>query len=121
MNKADKGYLVFSFVLGIALLFTPRLWQTTGNKYALVEYHGSEVLRIDLEEDASYEVQGDLGPVVIEVKDRKVRVEKEESPYHYCSMQGWVEYSNVPIVCLPNGIIVKIMSDKSSGTDTIVQ
>ncbi len=121
MNKADKITVVILFILGVSLFFTPRLWQVEGGSVAVVEYRGKELLRIDMTINDSYDVQGDLGPVTVEVKDRKIRVSSEESPYHYCSMQGWVSYTSQPIICLPNGIEVRIISGESSGADTTIQ
>jgi len=69
----------------------------------------------------NYTVKGTLGDVFIEVKDKAIRVEKETSPYHLCSIQGWVQYANVPIVCLPNHIVIVIQNAKDGGEDTTVQ
>lgn len=65
-------------------------------------------LRIDLSKDKSYVVNGKLGKVHIEVKQKKVRVTQEKSLHHYCSKQGFVSDANVPIVCLPNETVVKL-------------
>ena len=60
--------------------------------------------------------------VAVEVKNDAVRVEKETSPMHLCSIQGWVEQSNHPIVCLPNNIVVSIeASDGDEEVDTVIQ
>lgn len=59
-------------------------------------------------------LKGGLGIVVIEYKDKKVRVIREKSPYNICSKQG---FSNVaPIVCLPNFVTIEFTND----TDVIV-
>ena len=50
--------------------------------------------------------------MIIEIKDSKVRVKKEESPLHYCSIQGWVDSVAKPIVCLPNSVIVTIVGQE---------
>jgi hypothetical protein len=55
-------------------------------------------------------VDGALGDVFIEVEGGRFRVEKETSPYHLCSIQGWVQYANIPIVCLPNKIVIIIQN-----------
>ena len=70
-----------------------------------------------------YTVKGTLGDVQVEVKDKRVRVEKENSPYHLCSIQGWVEDANRPIVCLPNNIVVQIEANDADedAVDTVIQ
>jgi hypothetical protein len=69
-----------------------------------------------------YTVQGTLGEVFIEVKDNRIRVEKETSPLHICSIQGWIEYANVPITCLPNHVVIVIINAiNENGEDTTVK
>lgn len=91
-------------------------------KEVVVEYQNEEVLRKDLSENATYTLNATLGDVIIEVKDNAVRVEKETSPYHLCSIQGWVNNVNQPIICLPNEMIIQIeASDETNEVDTIIQ
>lgn len=67
-----------------------------------------EIMRIDLSQDGDYDVDGTLGNVHISVKDGSVAVTQENSPNHYCSMQGYVDSVNTPIVCLPNDTVITI-------------
>lgn len=46
--------------------------------------------------------------VTVEIKNNKVRVEKEDSPLHYCSLQGWVGNAGYPIICAPNYFMLVI-------------
>jgi hypothetical protein len=54
---------------------------------AIVYYENKEILKIDMNLDKEYTVQGLLGDVVIEVKENKIRVKKENSPNHICSKE----------------------------------
>lgn len=112
MNKSDVKLiliiLVFSFLL---LIFT----NNNKNNYAFVYYDNKEVLKIDLNINESYSVEGFNGEVIIEVKNNKLRVKKEDSPLHICSKQGFVD--NGSIVCLPNKIVITFSNDE---LDTIV-
>ncbi len=76
---------------------------------ATVYYNDKELLNIPLNKDAKYTVAGYLGDVVIEVNNKRIRVAEEISPLNYCSIQGWVSKTNVPIVCLPNKIMIIIL------------
>ena len=87
---------------------------------ASVQVKNKEVLRIDLHEDGEYEVQGELGPIHIEVKDGAVRVSQENSKHHYCSIQGFVSSPNQPIVCLPNETVITIEGD-NDGQDVVIR
>src|SRR5512133_922499 len=124
MNRSDKILVVLVLVVSLVLFLRMHwfLTSSTGkNTVDVVTYKDKEVLRIDMAINKNYTVKGTLGDVFIEVKDKAIRVEKETSPYHLCSIQGWVQYANVPIVCLPNHIVIVIQNAKGDGEDTTVQ
>lgn len=124
MNKADKIFIGI-VVAVVCLLYLPSLWNIYQNqgkpKKVIVSFKNEVVLRADMAKDETYQVNGTLGPVDIEVKDKKVRVEKENSPYHLCSIQGWVDNTATPIVCLPNNIVVVIETNEDGDVDTVIQ
>lgn len=126
MNKADKIFIAF-VVACACLLYVPLLWINAQNqgkeKEVVVSFKSSEVLRVKLRVNHEYLIKGTLGDVNLEVKDKKVRVEKETSPNHLCSIQGWISEPNRPIVCLPNNIVVQIESsdESQSDVDTVIQ
>ena len=111
MNRYDKALMIFILATSL-VMYAGMEWfvrSTTSDQVVAVVYsYDKEVLRIDLSVDKSYVVAGALGDVTIEVAGGRVRVEKETSPYHLCSIQGWVQYANIPIVCLPNHIVIII-------------
>ncbi len=126
MNRADKIFI--SIVVACSILFyVPLIWSAYRNKdnvkEVVVSFKDQEILREKIDIDHVYKVKGTLGPVTIEIKNSKVRVEKETSPNHLCSIQGWVSESNRPIVCLPNNIVVEIKSSNSvdDEVDTVIQ
>lgn len=122
MNKADKIFLAILLVVSIALYGSIQ-WlvsaSTSDQKVAVVTYKDKEVLRIDMKNDGTYTVDGTLGDVIIEVKDNKIRVQEETSPYNICSIQGWVEYARVPIVCLPNHVMILIQAAQNDDDEDI--
>lgn len=126
MNKADKIFICL-VVLSAILLSIPLWvhdWQNRDKeKMVVVQYRNEEVLREDLHKDGVYTLQATLGEVKIEVKDDAVRVEKENSPYHLCSIQGWVADTGRPIICLPNELVVQIEAKEATdnGVDTVIQ
>ena len=116
MNKKDV--LLIFIVLIISLLFIFFfIYNNNNNKYALVYYEDKVILKVKLDRHQKYSVKGYLGDVVIETDIDKVRVGEETSKYHLCSKQGYVS-NNVPIVCLPNKIIIKI--EEESELDAVV-
>ncbi len=126
MNRYDKFLIIFILISSVVLYGTMEWFVRTSTSekvVAIVTYREEEILRIDMSVDNTYVVEGTLGDVFIEVKDQALRVEKETSPYHLCSIQGWVEFANVPIVCLPNHIVIMIQNSKSQpeGEDSVIQ
>jgi len=126
MNRYDKALIIFILISSV-VLYGSMEWfvraSTNDKVVAVVSYREEEVLRIDMSVDDTYVVEGTLGDVFIEVKDKALRVEKETSPYHICSIQGWVEFANVPIVCLPNHIVIMIENAEVNpdGEDSVIQ
>ena len=90
--------------------------------YAIITIEGKQKYKLDMNEDTEIVLSPEkysslLGEMIIEIKDKRVRVKKEESPLHYCSMQGWVDSVAKPIVCLPNAVIVTIMGQATPDND----
>jgi len=106
MNKKD--FVLIFIVLFISLIFIIYYKIQEPANIAYVYYNNDIVLTIDLNVDNRYSVIGDNGNVNIEVKDKKIRVIEENSPYHLCSKQGFISKKGESIICLPNKIIIKL-------------
>ena len=123
MNRSDKVFISIVFILSVALfLSTGKLVETVNADLtqAVVTFKDKEVLRINMNKDEFYTVSGELGDVVVEVKDGKIRVAEEISPLNYCSLQGWVDKTNVPIVCLPNKILIVVEANQAATDEDII-
>ena len=117
MNKNDiKLIIVILVIVGILILII-NLNKKDGDTVE-VYYKDDLVLSGDLSINNTYTVEGLLGNVVIEVKDKKVRVVKENSPKNICSKEGYISDSTKPLICLPNKVVIKIV--QSSDMDGVV-
>lgn len=122
MKRADK--LCILVIMAACVLFYVPLWfayKGTEANEVVVQVRNEEVLRVPLWEDGTYPVEGKLGEVLVEVNEGRVRVEKETSPYHYCSIQGYVSDPSTPIICLPNEVVVTIEGSEEGAVDTQIQ
>ena len=81
------------------------------NSWQFIVVDDKEILKIDLNTNKEYTVKGYLGDVVLEVKNKKIRVKEETSDKHICSKEGYIYTNNKSLVCMPNKIIVKIISE----------
>ena len=113
MNKKDVLLIFIVLIISLVFIIKPNV----GSKYALVYYEDKVILKIKLDKHEKYRVKGYLGEVVNETDVGKVRVSEETSKYHLCSKQGYIS-NNVPIVCLPNKIIIKI--EETNEFDAII-
>lgn len=110
MNKSDiKLIIVLFIIIGCVFIFI-NVTKEDGSM-AEVYYEDKKILTIDLNIDREYVIDGELGDVVLEVKNRKIRVKEENSPKHICSKEGFIGDSSRTLICLPNKIIIKIVGD----------
>lgn len=110
MNKYDIRFIILLLIIVVILFLIIK----KDNNYADVYYNDKLILKIDLNDDSEYIVDGYNGIVKLEVKNNKLRVKEETSLFHLCSKQGWVN-SGV-IVCLPNKIVINF---SNNNLDTI--
>ena len=110
MNKNDIKLVSVLFGIILFMLIIINITKKEGS-VAEVYYKDEKILSIDLNIDSEYVVDGDLGDVILEVKDRKIRVKEENSPLNICSKEGYIGDSSRTLICLPNKIIVKIVGE----------
>ena len=111
MNKSDFKLVGILLIISLIGILGFKFFSKSGTS-AYVYHDGNLVLTIDLSIDKEYVVDGDLGDVVIAVRDGKIKVEDETSPLHLCSKQGFIDSSTQSIVCLPNKIVINIGDDE---------
>lgn len=118
MKKRD--IIVISIVC-IASIMALIIFLTTGKtgNYAHVYLNENEILEIPLNKDMKYVVNGNLCEIEIEVKNGKIGIIKNDCPDHTCIRMGFINNSSRTIVCVPNGITIKV-DKKSSKVDVAV-
>lgn len=115
MNRFDKIYVGIVILLAGTLFMSSRYVVKTidaDDAYAVVYRYDKEIQRYKMKDEGFYTVKGELGDVVIEIREGRVRVADEISPKNYCQTQGWVKSTNNPIICLPNGIKIELESNQ---------
>ena len=112
MSKKNKEYIVIGSILialigayfAVSLVFNKTV---VGEQLVEVRYKDQEIMTFDVDEDAEYVVEVDLGLMHIEVKDGMYRVHDVDCPDHICEKVGWIgKGSPTLIVCLPNSIVL---------------
>ena len=75
-------------------------------------------LRLSEEEDRTFVLPYGDSSNTIEIKDGRIRVKEAQCPDKTCVNMGWLRSSAMPIVCLPNHLIIEF-ADADRGVDAI--
>lgn len=106
------------FIIGIAgcvfVLNAPE-------KDAVVIKRDDKILyTIDLKtaEDKTFDIEYKGSKNTVEIKDGRIRVKDADCPDKVCVKTGWLSSSAVPIVCLPNHLVIEF-ENKSEIIDAV--
>ena len=72
------------------------------------------------EENRSFVIEYGDSSNTVEIKDGKIRVSEAECPDKTCVRTGWLSFSAMPIVCLPNHLIIEF-ADENSEIDALAE
>lgn len=71
-----------------------------------------------VQESYTIEIKGDYGYTNrIEVHPGKIGVIWADCPDRLCVRQGFLETTAIPIVCLPNGLVIRLRPESGGTTD----
>lgn len=87
--------------------------------YAVVIQDGKEVASYPLNVDTSVTFDSPTGYNTLVIKDGKADVTEASCPDKLCVNQHSISYNGETIVCLPNKLVVKIVSEAESDVDII--
>lgn len=118
LRKADLLLLAAALVFG-AVLAAVLLLRSPGGTVQ-VRVAGAVTAGYPLDVDASYTITGaDGGTNLLVIEDGAARIEEASCPDGVCVHTGRIRRNGQSIVCLPNQVVVEIVSDteNSSGVD----
>lgn len=108
--------LVLIAIASVAVIAYLYLGQDSGT-YAEIYQDGELIrtVRLDGSEDGVFTVSGDDGSYnTITVADGKIAVTDASCPDLLCVHMGATGSSALPIVCLPNGLVIQVKNGDSS-------
>ncbi len=111
--KSTKFWVILIVVLlAVCLAAAAVLMRGTTDSAVAYIYQNGQLLRtIDLsqvDEPYSFTVEGPAGTNTIQAEPGRICVSHADCPDQVCVNQGWISNSVVPIVCLPNQLVVQI-------------
>lgn len=118
LRKADLLLLAAALVFG-AVLAAVLLLRSPGGTVQ-VRVAGAVTAGYPLDVDASYTITGANGGTnLLVIEDGAARIEEASCPDGVCVHTGRIRRNGQSIVCLPNQVVVEIVSDteNSSGVD----
>lgn len=121
LRKADLLLLAAALVFG-AVLAAVLLLRSPGGTVQ-VRVAGAVTAGYPLDVDASYTITGANGGTnLLVIEDGAARIEEASCPDGVCVHTGRIRRNGQSIVCLPNQVVVEIVSDteNSSGVDITV-
>ena len=121
LRKADLLLLAAALVFG-AVLAAVLLLRSPGGTVQ-VRVAGAVTAGYPLDVDASYTITGvNGGTNLLVIEDGAARIEEASCPDGVCVHTGRIRRNGQSIVCLPNQVVVEIVSDteNSSGVDITV-
>jgi len=115
--------LVLSVVALSVILIAPGVAGAGGSSRLEIRVTagGREVLRLPADEDADeIVVDGYAGKSYLEVTGGRVRMLDSACPDKLCVKTGWISSTGESIVCLPNRVVIEIVSG-DGGPDVVNQ
>jgi hypothetical protein len=79
------------------------------------------IARYPLNENRTYRIVGELGPMDIVVYSGSARVAYSTCPQHICQHTGSISKTGQQIVCAPNHIILEITALTKDTLDAVTQ
>jgi len=112
LTLADKILIGGLVVLTLLSFPVIRHFQHEGS-VVVIEVDGELVGNFSLEEDRFIPVDGKLGTTKVEIVGNGVRVLDSPCPHKVCVKSGTISRSGETLVCLPNGVVIRIEGEPS--------
>ena len=96
----------------------------TADKEAVLRVDGTEIKRFDLVEGQktyTYLYEDEDGDTnLLEIEGDRIRIKEADCGDQICVRRGWASKNGETIVCLPNYVIVEIISSDEGGGEDVI-
>lgn len=110
LTFADRCVVLLVVGMAVGSYFLTNSSESDGNA-VLIQIDGETTHRLLRKENTRLHVRGVRGEVIVETKDDRVAVVFADCPNHACVRSGWKWRAGEHIVCVPNGLIVRIVDE----------
>ncbi len=122
-SVAVVNLTVILVVLAILALSYLVLYFATNKAGAMitVEKDGAVIGSYGLDDDRQIPISDDAGSNLLVIKGGRAHMEEASCPDHLCIKQGEISKVGQTIVCLPNKVIVTVVSGDEADVDAVVK
>lgn len=119
MKKNDFILIALLFTLSIVAIFLLRFTREEG-AYLVVFVDGGEYRSFDLTENISFTIDLEDGNSnSFEIKDGYVKMVRATCPDKTCVKTKAIHYDKETITCLPNRVLLQVISAETSDLDAV--
>ena len=114
---------VAAILLIIGIAGSVFVLNSRGGSVVEITQNDKVIRTIDLQTagDECFDIEYGGSKNTIEIKDGKIRVKSAECPDKTCVETGWLSSSSMPIVCLPNHLVIEFTDGNNSEVDAVAR
>ena len=95
---------------------------STAGEYAVVEVNGETVVQLSLAEDTVYDIEIENEVTnTLKIENGEAKMISADCPDKICVNHRRIKKNNESIICLPNKVIITIVSDAESDIDGVAK
>lgn len=114
-NKVLIAIAAFIFLIGIIGSLFALLAPKENTVRVISDGKVLYTFDLNIAQDQTFTVPFHGSSNTVEIKDGKIRVKSAQCPDQTCVHSGWLHSSAMPIVCLPNRLVIEF----TAGSDEI--
>lgn len=106
-------------IISIVVIFIMCSAETTG-KTAKIFSDNKLVRTVSLKKDDEFKIENSNGYNIIRIESGKISVAESDCKNQICVNHGAIDNNLLPIVCVPNGLVIIVENDNRSSVDIAV-
>lgn len=112
LNNSDLRLIIILLLFIILMLLVSRIMLTQGSSgYALVTKDNKELIRLPLDTDATYPIEGTNSEYnLLHIENGSAYITDASCPDKICEKKGHISHTGEMIVCLPNKVVISIIN-----------
>lgn len=121
LRKWDMILITAALLTAGVFLLCINVFSTAG-EYAVVEVNGETVVQLSLAEDTVYDIEIENEVTnTLKIENGEAKMISADCPDKICVNHRSISKNNESIICLPNKVIITIVSDAESDIDGVAK